>query len=336
MSLSGCLPNLVMWIPRIQTSSLRHRQLASTSARSRSRWPRCRLRRCRSSTVVSRTFMPSVHVLGVGLDVDHVAPHAACRRSRRPRPRTAPGCPGRRSDTIVNARTSPSVATGTCANVGARSTRRRRCGGRRTGPRTPCTRGPPGAGRRPAPGSRPTGSARSPRPPSRPPTGSVWPPAMEHAESDGEDGGRRAAGREAMGSVCSRTRQSVPHAEPMPHPPVVGTDCLGSRAVGARLGRRHAPGRWRSCGRGNGFRLIEDEVTVPSVEPMTSTSRRWNLLPRPPAEFSWHLAPWRGRGRPPRSWPPGPPRPAPRTRPACAPPAPGRRAARPGPTSTTT
>ena len=50
--------------------------LLSDRARSRSRWPRCRRRRCRPTYVASRTFMPSVHVLGIGLDVDDVAPHA--------------------------------------------------------------------------------------------------------------------------------------------------------------------------------------------------------------------------------------------------------------------
>ena len=110
--------------------------------------------------VVSRTFMPELHVLGVGLDVDDVAPHAgAVAVDDRGHERHRDAGRGERHDGE-----GPHLALGgdlDRARSRCRRRRRRRCGGRRTGRRTPCTRWPRGAGRRPAPGSRPTGPARS-------------------------------------------------------------------------------------------------------------------------------------------------------------------------------
>ena len=72
-------------IPRIQMSSLAmvvllHRCVAVLSqvrrARSRSRWPRRRRRRCRASRWSRRTFMPSVTCSGSGSTLIEVAAHA--------------------------------------------------------------------------------------------------------------------------------------------------------------------------------------------------------------------------------------------------------------------
>ena len=69
-----------------------------------------------TGTVVSRTFIPSVTCSGSGGVFDEVGAHAACRRSRRPPATNGTGMPGAASETIVNARTSPSVATSTSRN----------------------------------------------------------------------------------------------------------------------------------------------------------------------------------------------------------------------------
>src|SRR6478752_1366139 len=75
VSLSGCLPNLVIWIPRIQTSSP---AIASPLS------DRFETEPDRLDTFAIRTHRlrrqldlhPEGHMLGIGLDVDHVAAHA--------------------------------------------------------------------------------------------------------------------------------------------------------------------------------------------------------------------------------------------------------------------
>ena len=74
VSLSGCLPNLVMWIPRIQSSSDADVIVVNLpGVRSRSRPLRCRCRPCRSTSVVRRTFMPVLTCSGSGVTLIRLA-----------------------------------------------------------------------------------------------------------------------------------------------------------------------------------------------------------------------------------------------------------------------
>ena len=168
VSLSGCLPNLVMWIPRIQMSSLAICSAPSSveRVRSRSRSPRCRRCRCRSGRSRAAPSCRACTCSGSGSTLTSWRARS-CRRSRRPRPRTAPGCPARRSD---DDRERAHLALGRDvdrAELGAEA------GGARVAPVEE-----PGAAARAlvgdevrlvarAPGSRPTGSASPCGPPKR-------------------------------------------------------------------------------------------------------------------------------------------------------------------------
>ena len=120
MSLSGCLPNLVMWIPRIQMSSLSHggSHVGRSGVGSESVSDRFEAEADGLGAVVvgaervrgQRDLHAERDVLGVGLDVDDVAAHAravAVDDAGHERHRRRPGAA---KATIVNVRTSPSVA----------------------------------------------------------------------------------------------------------------------------------------------------------------------------------------------------------------------------------
>src|SRR5579883_626023 len=88
VSLSGCFPNLVMWIPRIQTSSLTCRSSLPAPRRSRlDRWASGRRLEAKPDGLGPLRVRPhgergqphlhpEFHVLGVRLDVDDVRPDA--------------------------------------------------------------------------------------------------------------------------------------------------------------------------------------------------------------------------------------------------------------------
>ena len=118
VSLSGCLPNLVMVIPRIQMSSALAMISSPPRARSRSRWPRCRRRRCRPSWVASRTFMPSWTWSGSGSVLMTLPRTLVPSQSTTPATKGT-GTPGAANDTMVKLRSSPSVATVDLLELGA-------------------------------------------------------------------------------------------------------------------------------------------------------------------------------------------------------------------------
>ena len=102
VSLSGCLPNLVMWIPRIQIVVARCSSSAVLARRSES-VGRLEAEADGLGAVVvgaervrrQATFMPSRHVLGVGLDVDRCC-RARCVPSQSTTADTnGTGMPGR-------------------------------------------------------------------------------------------------------------------------------------------------------------------------------------------------------------------------------------------------
>ena len=134
MSLSGCLPNFVMWMPRIQSSSDADAIVLNLPVvRSRSRRLRCLRRPCRPLRWPVGPSCPS-HVLGIGRDVDEVGPHARAL-AVDDRGHEGHRDAGAAKATMVKARTSPVVATSACLKSVPRR-RRSRCGGRRTGRRS--------------------------------------------------------------------------------------------------------------------------------------------------------------------------------------------------------
>ena len=117
VSRSGCLPNLVIWMPRIQTSSLA--LIADSFVAETGSKPNPTASVPSESVpiewVARRTFMPSKTCSGSGSTLMRLA-----RTWVPPQSTTAAtngvGIPGAANATMVNARTVPSVAIGTVAN----------------------------------------------------------------------------------------------------------------------------------------------------------------------------------------------------------------------------
>ena len=139
MSLSGCLPNFVMWMPRIQMSSLAHAwcsvlddaRAVAWPVRSRSRWLRCRCRPSPSEYVARRTFMPSVTCSGSGSTL-MMLPRTLVPSQSTTADTNGTGMPGAANG---DDRERAHVAVGRHVDLrelGAEARRRRRCGGRRT------------------------------------------------------------------------------------------------------------------------------------------------------------------------------------------------------------
>ena len=114
---SGCLPNLVMWIPRTQTSSCHAIALNLPGVRNRTRSLRCRSSSVPITSVASRTFMPRVTCSGSGSTLIRLA------RTLVPSQSTDGGHvghrdPGAAKATMVKARTSPLVGDVGLGEVG--------------------------------------------------------------------------------------------------------------------------------------------------------------------------------------------------------------------------
>ena len=144
VSLSGCLPNLVMWIPRIQTLSA-----IDSSSRSAGQSTGSKPNPMASTPLLvgphgdrgQSQLHPERTCSGSGVGVHHVRPHAACRRSRSRRPRTEPATPGGREvDDREGAQHAFAGDLGR-AELGRRSRTRTRCGGRSSAPRRRRIRG---------------------------------------------------------------------------------------------------------------------------------------------------------------------------------------------------
>ena len=159
MSLSGCLPNFVMWIPRIQISSL---ALMSAPLHPTGSKPKpmasVPLSSVPSEYVASLTFIPVWTCSGSGSTLMMLPRTLVPSQSTTPDDerhldaRCGEGDDRERAQRALGADRHRRGSR-------CRSSRRRRCGGRRSGPRSWCTRSPRGAGCRPAPGSRRGGSA---------------------------------------------------------------------------------------------------------------------------------------------------------------------------------
>src|SRR6478609_2848122 len=112
VSFSGCLPNFVMWIPRIQMSSA----MSGSFRRCETESDRLGAGAVDAHHLGRELHLHAdVHVLRVGGGADDVGAHARAvavddRRDERH------GDAGAASDTIVNARTSPAVATSAVRN----------------------------------------------------------------------------------------------------------------------------------------------------------------------------------------------------------------------------
>ena len=113
MSLSGCLPNLVMLMPEDpDVVAAVHRLPSSRSVRSRSRWPRCRRRRRRRSRSPAAPSCRACTCSGSGSTLMTLARTLVPSQSTTPAT-NGTGMPGAANATIVNACSSPSVATST-------------------------------------------------------------------------------------------------------------------------------------------------------------------------------------------------------------------------------
>ena len=214
MSLSGCLPNLVMWIPRIQTSSCTHRVLLVVSVAA----GRFEAEADGLGAVVvgaervrrQADLHARRHVVGIGLDVDQL-PRTGVPSQSTTADTNGTGMPGAAKATIVNVGTVPSVATSTClksvpkheAQALRRSKYRAPQDGALVGHEVR-------AGRR-APGSRREGSVRSSGANATHPADPT-----SHRTGPGSDGmSCRSAGTEILtepgGTVARRERAAVPH-----------------------------------------------------------------------------------------------------------------------------
>ena len=94
VSLSGCLPNLVMWMPRIQTSSL---AIDAVSFLPRLEAEADRFGAAASvptGSVASRTFMPSVTCSGSGVTLHRLRAHARAAAVDDRGDERAPAMPG--------------------------------------------------------------------------------------------------------------------------------------------------------------------------------------------------------------------------------------------------
>ena len=232
--LVGVLAELGHVIPRIQMSSVAHGRSplvgrsggleaeadglgAVVVGADRVRWraaPSCPACTCSGSgstlTMLPRTLVPSQSTIA-----GHERHRDAGRGEGHDRERAAP---------------RPRWRSSTLRELGAAARWRRRCAGRRTGRRTPCTRWPRGAGRRPARGSRPAGPATG-RPRCRHSHGSCTGRYRELPH-------RVRVGRKSVDARCG-VRSHAPHAPLVQRsaPPFVpghrrhGTVAAGCRAT---------------------------------------------------------------------------------------------------------